>query len=243
MTIFYSLNRLIRDSEASLVNLLSAVAPWLAPLAPAYLTYSHLTNAAFSFPTYIALSVAAVVEVLGLSSVSTVLAFRAHNKRYKDEKRKAPVWVALFSFVVYLLIILVINVVLDAALLAGSGLRYDAAVIFAKALLTLLSVPAAVILAVRTQHKEVLDEIDEQRQQRKAARSAPRATPSNGRVRERLYSTGKLKFLTDVGNGKLQAHLEENATTLTPGAVSSIYGTSERNARRWIDAARERELI
>lgn len=248
MNLFDQINHVIRDSESSLVNLLSAIAPWLAPLAPAYLTFSHLTAEEFGFPIWVAISVAMVVEVLGLSAVSTILAFWAHNRRYKDEKKRAPVWIAVFSFVIYLMIILVINVVLDAALTNGSTLSYDWMVVGAKALLTLLSVPAAIILAVRTQHKEVLDAIDDEREQRRAMRhqkpaSTHRASNDNGRVRERLYSQGKARFLDDLRTGKLQAYLQENNLELTPKTISELYGTVVRNAYRWLEEAREMGLL
>lgn len=159
MNLFDSLNSAIRNSEASLVNLLSAIAPWAAPIAPAYMSFFHMTGV-LAFPEWVAGSVAVVVEVLGLSTISTAIAFWAHNKRYRTEFRKAPVWVAVTAFVSYLSIVLTVNVLLEA-----TQAKY--ALILAKGLLTLMSVPAAIILAVRTQHTNLIDEMREDKDRRR----------------------------------------------------------------------------
>ena len=165
VNIFDRLNDGIRNSEASLVNLLSAIAPWLAPLAPAYLSYTHM-SAKLAFPKPIAWAVAIVVEVMGLSAVSTALLFWAHNKRYSKEYKKAPIKIVIGAFVFYLAVILAINVLLEISVASW-------ALVTAKSLLTLLSIPAALILAVRTQHQELLNEIKDRR---KPTNVAPRKT-------------------------------------------------------------------
>ena len=163
MNIFDRINDWVRSSEASLVNLLSAIAPWAAPLAPAFLSYTHMVNN-LAFPVWVAMSVAIVVEILGLSTISTALSFWSHNKRYKTEYKKAPVGLVIVAFSFYLAIILTMNVLLEA---------YDGPQthIIAKALLTLLSIPAALILAVRTQHTELLNEIKEDKEAKRMTRS------------------------------------------------------------------------
>ena len=153
--IFDRLNDGIRNGEASLVNLLSAIAPWLAPLAPAYLSYTHMSSK-LAFPKPIAWAVAIVVEVMGLSAVSTALLFWAHNKRYSKEYKKAPIKIVIGAFVFYLAVILAINVLLEISVA-------NWALVTAKSLLTLLSIPAALILAVRTQHQELLNEIKDRK--------------------------------------------------------------------------------
>jgi len=46
--------------------------PWLAPLAPAYMTYRHMVEF-LVFPKPIALAIAALVEILGFGTVSTLI--------------------------------------------------------------------------------------------------------------------------------------------------------------------------
>lgn len=234
MNTFDKVNFWIRNSEASVVNFLSAIAPWAAPLAPAYMTFSHMTGN-LNFPSYIAWAVAAVVEVLGLSSISTILAFWAHNRRYKRDDKKAPTGAALFSFISYLAIVLMINVVIDAASISTSGLDQEWVVVGARALLTLLSIPAAIILAVRTQHKELLDTIEEDRQQRRVERlSGARAPRVAAAKQAEASSQKKKKFLLDYRTGKFQGWLAENGLSESAESIARGYEVSERTAFRWL---------
>lgn len=231
---FDQLNAAIRNSEASLVNLLSALAPWAAPLAPAYMSFTHMTQT-LGYPIPIAWAVAIVVEVLGLSAISTIIAFWSYNRRYKAEYRKAPVWIAISSFVVYLAIVLVVNVVLDASQITDSGLSHAWVTLAAKALLTLLSVPAAVILAVRTQHKELLDEIDRERERRREAnRSNHRTKQTSNQTGAQPVARRKQKFFQEYQDGKLQQTLEQQGLEMSPAVIAGLYQVSERTAYRWL---------
>ena len=42
MNVFDAINRWINSVEGSVVNLISAIAPWFAPLAPAYMAYQGM---------------------------------------------------------------------------------------------------------------------------------------------------------------------------------------------------------
>ena len=141
-TIFDRLNALIQDTEFSLVNFISSIAPWLAPVAPASMTFSNTqTRLGFTFP--VALATAIVVEVLGISAISTAMLFYGHNRRYKSDKNQVSLAVPVIAAVSYILIVLSVNVLLET--------DWQYAGIVSRALLTLLSVPAALILAVRAQ--------------------------------------------------------------------------------------------
>lgn len=144
---FDALNDWIREVEFSLVNLVSTVAPWLAPLAPAYLSFTHM-NEFLNFPLWVSFSIAGVVEMLGLSTISTALMFWNHNRRYSADRNKVPISVPIISFLFYLGIVLTVNVLLEIN-------QDGVALVVAKALLTLLTIPAAVTLAVRTMHQEL----------------------------------------------------------------------------------------
>lgn len=237
---FDALNVAIRGGEQSLVNFLSAVGPWAAPLAPAFMSYNHMIDT-LGFPIWIALSVAIVVEILGLSAVSTILAFWTYNKRRVAEYKKAPVWIVLLAFGFYLAVILVINVALDASRLYG--VDQATAELAARALLTMLSIPAAVILAVRTQHKELLDQAEQERRERKEQAGEKRQQPQEKHTAE---SGRKKKFNADVRSGELSFYLSEKNLT-TPGQVVAeivtLYGVSERTAWRWWDEIKNVSLI
>lgn len=152
--IFDRANEAIRQTESSLVNLLSALAPWGAPLAPAYMAYGGMTSR-LDFAPPVALVLAFVVEILGLATVSTTIQFWQHNRRQRAEYRRMPVLVPAGMFGIYLIIIITTNVLLELPLPDS----YHVPVI-ARALLSLLSIPAAVTLAIRTQFAELRREIE-----------------------------------------------------------------------------------
>lgn len=154
--IFDKANAYIRSTESSLVNLLSAIAPWGAPLAPAYMSYGGMVNH-LGFTPFIATIIAGVIEILGLATVHTTLTFWQHNRRYSREYKKMPTVLAGGMFLFYLVIILSVNVLMEA-LTGWSGMP-----ILARALLSLLAVPAAVTMAIRAQHTELLSEIQSNR--------------------------------------------------------------------------------
>jgi hypothetical protein len=152
VTLFDRWNNGIRQGEASLVNLLSAVAPWGAPLAPAYMSYGGMVNH-LDYQPWVALILAGVIEILGLATVHTTLIFWQHNRRYRAEYKRQPVELAGGMFAFYLLIVLVVNVLLEWPT------QSEYTPLVARGLLTTLSIPAAVTMALRTLHTEMLAEI------------------------------------------------------------------------------------
>jgi hypothetical protein len=146
---FDHLNDLIRDAESSIVNFLSAIVPWLAPITPAFMTYQHMIGV-LKFPIWIATPAALVVEILGFSTVSTWLSFWFYNHSHKSEAKKAPLGLIMASFGFYLGLILFSNVILDAYSDATWAINS------VRALLTMETIPAAVIVAARVQHRDLL---------------------------------------------------------------------------------------
>ena len=173
--IFDRANAFIRNGESSLVNLLSALAPWGAPLAPAYMAYGGMTGK-LGFAPWVALSVAGVIEILGLATIYTALQFWRHNRRYSKSERRMPVELAVSCFVFYLIVVLTTNVLLE---IPGN---HPATPVVARALLTLLSVPAGVTLAIRAQHTELLREIAARRAQPQVQPPQPEAQPAQPQV-------------------------------------------------------------
>jgi len=113
------------------------------------------------FPFWLALVIAIVIECLGLATVSTILSFWSYNRRYTDERKQAPIGLTIVAFTFYLLIVLAMNVAIDATAaydLSNGTNSSGIAEIIVRALLTLMSIPAALIMAVRTQHQEVLND-------------------------------------------------------------------------------------
>lgn len=163
--LFTGLKSIILEIESSAIETVSAITPWLAPLIPAYLTHTHAIGV-LKYPAEIALVTAVAVEFLGLAAVNTAIEFWQYNdtqaakresriiglptdKADKARQRRhvdAPFAVALASGVFYLTVVLSVNVLLS---LDQSAL----ARVWANGLLSLLSVPAAIIIAIRSQHR------------------------------------------------------------------------------------------
>lgn len=161
--IFSRWDKNIRGAEASVVNFLSAVIPWGAPVPVAYMTFMHMEGV-LQFPFVISVITAIVIEILGFSTVSTIIGLWNYNRRYTaDSKKKTPIEVVIFAFVFYLAIVLTVNVLLDAS--QGSENAWIA-VIVVRGLLTLLTIPAALILGVRTLHTEMLESADNDKRER-----------------------------------------------------------------------------
>jgi hypothetical protein len=211
----------IRNVEASFVNFISAVAPWLAPLVPAYMTYWHAVDT-LKFPVWVAFPAALVVEILGFSAVSTYMMFWFFNRRNKATAKKAPLPLVVFAFLFYLALIVTSNILLDAT--NGAGW----AVISVRALFTLQTIPAALIVVARAGHKNLLSEIEKERAE-SSRKVSETKTESDGKfpvswrqVRKQL-TTDDLSFLKS-------AKTEE---------ICFRWGVDDRTARNWRKYAQE----
>lgn len=196
MNIFDSVNSAIQNAENSFVNLVSAIAPWLAPIAPAYMTYQHATEV-LHFPFWVAFPVSVVVEILGFSAVSTFMAFWFFNRKNKASGKKAPISFVVFAFFFYLALIVTSNILLDTFPDA------DWAIISARALFTLQTIPAALIVISRTGHKSLLAEIAKETSERDANHSPNRSQMANDKA-------------NDTPNENAQANEKRTLKSLTP---------------------------
>ena len=190
MNKFEQLNEWIGNTETSIVNVVSAIAPWLAPISPAYMTYQHAVGT-LHFPVWVAVPVAVVVEILGFSAVSTFMSFWFFNRRNRSSGKKAPVSFVVFAFFFYLALIVTSNVLLDTFKNA------EWAVISARALFALQTIPAALIVISRAGHKTLLEEIAREKTANKQANDSPNGsqsanvTPNDPRTYKTLTNTEK----------------------------------------------------
>jgi len=221
-------NDIIRNAESSVVNFLSVFAPWLAPLTPAYMTYQHATSV-LHFPVLVAFPAAILVEILGFSAVSTFLAFWFHNKKVQAQYKRAPIEVIIFSFAFYLALIIFSNVLLDAY----PSERW--AEVTVRALFTLQTIPAALIVAVRTQHRELLSEIKKEREQ-KVSESVRKIVDEEQKVSESLPKDWRRLRPTlseqDVAN-------LANMSSEQVREVSNRYNVDIRTVTNWRSYARK----
>lgn len=213
--IFDKANAYIRDTESSLVNLLSAIAPWGAPLAPAAMSYAGMKqHLGFSEP--IAVIIAGVIEILGLATVHTTLSFWQHNRRYSREYRRMPTRLAGGMFCLYLIVILTVNVLMEA-FVSWPGMP-----ILARALLSLLSVPAAVTMAIRAQHTELLREIQGKKGGKIGERKTKEKAKENFPAKENLSDW---RTLPEEDKRLIVA--------MTTPEIRKAYQVSYRTAQNW----------
>ncbi len=215
MNFFDRANAFINGAENSAVNFFSAVAPWLAPLVPMQITIEHMTGY-LGFNLFVAWSAGLVVEIMGLASVSTILRLWRHNQKQRAETNKQPLWLPIFVYLFYLVVILAV-----VALPEFSKDNPDWIAVGVKLLLCLLSVPAAITLAIRAQNTEIVTEI----QERKAEKVYRKIQP------ERTENLPKVSESKDWR--KLPDEDKSLVADMPVKQIQSIYNLSERTARNW----------
>jgi hypothetical protein len=161
---FQKVADILNGAERSFLDLLSVLVPYAVPIIPAYLTYFHTLDQ-MHFPPWVAKTAAFTVEVLGITAVSTAIRFWRNNQLYKSEKEKAPFILAVGVYVFYIVIVLSVNVILEIVAGARSGW-----VIFSIGLFSLLSFPSGVLISIRAQYTEMLEDRTERKAERQAER-------------------------------------------------------------------------
>lgn len=157
---FEKIRNLTTETEATVIGLVAATIPWLAPFIPAYIAYHNMIEV-LSFSSWLSLVGAAVIEFLGLSAVHTAIQFWSYNRTRRKTDEAAPVYVATAVGVFYLAVVLTVNVILDKAPVEQ---------LIAKALLSLISVPAGITLAIRAQHSSYLLQVEAEKRERREER-------------------------------------------------------------------------
>jgi len=165
--VFTKASDTINGAERAILDFISVFVPWAVPVIPAYLTYFHTINQ-MSFPEWVAGTAAFVVEALGLVSVATAIRFWKNNTLFKGEREKAPFFLAVIVYVFYIVIVLTVNVLLEV-----EAAERNRVVIFAIGLFTLLSFPASLLIAIRAQFREQLEDRIARREERRHSRQAP----------------------------------------------------------------------
>lgn len=221
----------VQELETTLVDTLAAMAPWLGPIAPAYLAYQAMVNV-LALPIWVAFVIAAVIELLGISTVNTSVQFWNYNQTKRQSDPNAPFWLALIMAVFYLAVVLVVNVLLD-----------DATVIHktAKFLLSALSPVAAVTLSLRAQHsRRVLDVADvkrqekEEREKRKLLKDSSEGSEKKPKEVKGSGVYGKWRDWRKVP----ESERVKIAGMTDVNEVVNTYGVIERTAYNWMEDAR-----
>lgn len=224
---FDELNDWIRDTENSIVNFLSAFSPWLAPLIPAYMTFQHAMGT-LEFPFFFAFAGSAVVEILGFSAVSTYLSFWFYNRRNKAEGKKAPLTVVVVAFGFYLGLIIFSNVLLD------TFPNEKWAEITVRGLFTLQTIPAAMLVSVRTQHRELLAEIAKEKREstKKVSSNLPESVESSEKVTSNLPTDWR-KISPSLSRQQKEFIATNEPKDIVKALAQSGFSITPRTASNW----------
>lgn len=232
LTVFFTAwGQVTRVLEATLIDNLAATIPWLAPVVPAYMIYKSLAET-IHFPLPVAILSAVVVEFLGLVTVSTSVQFWTWNDSKRQADPQAPVRLAVVTAGAYLAIVITVNVILDL----GSPIEQ----LFAKALLSTLSVSAALTIAIRSQHARRLAEIEQSKAQKRAERRERQLSASSPVTSGEIGDFQKVAAARKVADWRRLTVQEKEAIAGLPTRdLVEIYPISERTAREWIEKSRK----
>ena len=176
LSFIHHLRESISEIENNLTDGIAAISPWITPLPSAVLVANAVVqdlhwNQALGWIT------AAIIESLGLTTVSTSLQLWDYNTAKRKTDPGAPFMLAASLVGVYLFSTIGLTVLLDIFPEMG---RY------APALFPLLALVGAVNLALRSGHRRRLAMIAQDRADRKAERQSTR--PSAGNLTNPLTS-------------------------------------------------------
>lgn len=232
---FQFLSKTINGGEKAIVDLISALVPYLVPIIPAWLMYYHAEHD-MGFSHNIAITAGAVVEGLGLASVATAVRFFLYNRRFKKDAKtknpnKAPFWAAMGVYAFYVVVVMLVNVIMEANSTAESG--RSGWTITAIALFSLLSFPSGLLVALRVGFAEMLEE-------RASARRGSGESPAGGESDEDTNAKGKKikqKHASDY-QPQIVAYLDkvyknENRVPL-PAEISARFKLDNEKAKGYI---------
>lgn len=163
---------ILDNAERLAIVIVSRIAPWAAPLAPAYLV-ARATAEHFDAPVYVAVAVAVTVEAVGIAATHITMEMYQYNQTRRKSDPRAPFDVGLAASVSYFFIGITLTVLLEL---------FPELIIVAPASFFLLAVVAYVTLALMSGHARRLESIREVKaeQREKRNKSGTEAEPSSG---------------------------------------------------------------
>ena len=166
MNIFDRLVLFFDRTEVSLITLIAKIVPLLVPILPAYVGYTHVVNktSGLGFDPAFGWIYGAVVEGLGYAAIYRAVQFWENNRKYSAEKNRAPLFLAIAIYVIYLVVTLSVNVLLDYK--AGVDLYK----VFALGMISMLSIPAGLLMSISALHTERTNEREREKKQNRTRR-------------------------------------------------------------------------
>ena len=244
-----------KEIERVMIGAVSSTSLWLAPIVPAVMTFYSLRDRLGFAPMW-AFTSALVVEFFDVTSMDTLMSIRKYNHlRIKEAPPQSPLY-AWIAFSTYVVIILAVNVILEAV----SGAHWT--IVLSKFLLCLFSPIASLLLSVRGQLADLIEEYPLDRVGRRLKRESDNVRLSaglselgidskrNGRTQSASVSdtvrqgSGRVRHKTDtVGQVSDSVATYEDYVRqcpdndMTRSQIVSRFGVTDRTAYRWIKRA------
>ena len=182
MNTFDKIVQWLDSGEHSFVTLLSKIIPLLVPLIPAYVGYAHVTRE-LGFSQFFGFTYGMVIEGLGYASIFKAVQFWENNRHYSKKENQAPLLLAVVIYLVYIIVTLSVNVLLDWA----SGVLWWK--VFATGAISLLSIPAGLLMSISAVHTERVNMREQAKNERKENKER---TTNEQPVRQRTHRTNTL---------------------------------------------------
>lgn len=212
--------------EAWAVDIVAKTAPWLAPLPTAYLigqaAVEHL-----SWPVWVGVVAAIIIESLGLATTATALELRAWNARKRKADPSAPAQLAFGLVGLYFLTAIGLTVVLDI---------FPPLTTYAPAIFPLLSLAGVTVLALRSDHRLRLEAVKTEKEARTANRQADvkvsSVKVSNSETQDKPHVDTSAKK-----QRQLELFLNSYRENPTMGVTEAarITGVSRQTVYNWLD--------
>jgi hypothetical protein len=225
----FSLLGIFDHFENFLIVLVSRIAPWAAPLAPAYLV-AHSMRDHFDAPLWVGIAVGVTLEAVGVASAHITLEMHNYNSdpvRVKTDP-KAPFGLGVIATAVYFITGIVLTVVLEV---------WPQTIKVAPALFFVLAGVAYITLTLISGHARRLKQVATAKEERKHHKDTGNLPENLPPLPYWLPSTpGDLsEFRRWVSDGTI--HLPEDVTGAELAeAVPAV--KNERTGRNWLKAVR-----
>ncbi|MCP4540115.1 MAG: hypothetical protein GY832_23505 [Chloroflexi bacterium] len=195
--------------ENAVIGLVGRAGPWAATLPTAYTVFAQ-AQTHLEMPGWVAAGAGIAIEVLGLSVVNQALRLREYNATKRKSDPQASTFVANGLVVVYFLAaeLLVIGLDIGPKLLAGQEIGLTG---IAPAVFPLLSLTAAITLALRSTHRVRLNKIAEGKaktQEKKVSRKLEEAGQTIDILRQDLAQALARADKTDARLAQALAEVE-----------------------------------
>lgn len=150
--------------QFNLVDIISDLSPWLTPIPSAVLV-SNATLRHLGWPEPVGWISGAIVEMLGISTVSTTMLFYNFNQSKRQSDPALPWGVPAALVAVYLASTVVLTVLLDTVPLLAR---------WSPVIFPILALVGAINLVLRSNYRLIVRRIEEERERMRLLRQAAR---------------------------------------------------------------------